>query len=467
MRSSRRPAQYRTRDISHALTNYKATREIKHSRRSASTSLENHWPLSLSIADETVLTLDVTNSTTAFHQHFRHANPKGNEQESQLEGVQLLKGYVRGDPDSKVSLARLAEDLYEGHITYRQTDDGTPTTLHFEVVQDVDAEGRMVRRTITYRDDEIIDQFPEESCLALHAPEIVSYNPFEPLIPGPLDMNDPGLGRRGTAKGKECPIAVVADYTFYNVFGDDTETVIASIVNDVDAIFRSEFGIGTPLSYLYVARTPTDPTGLGHPTNDPVQLLNQLSTVVRENNLPNLGPACLVHLMTFQNFQPTLGIAYTARSQRYGGLCSAQGYNTGLSTPLFGSTIVSRATFVSTVAHELGHGMGSDHDGSHPVPPGNPGDCTPTKPYIMHPSATNSHHSRTFSPCSKFSIEEVLSGELTCLTEQDHSNMKTAEEDEQLWTRYDAPDECEMLFPGRNYTECPYVPSLCEVRIKY
>ncbi|KAJ3038167.1 hypothetical protein HK097_003249, partial [Rhizophlyctis rosea] len=136
------------------------------------------------------------------------------------------------------------------------------------------------------------------------------------------------LRRRGVTNGvgRDCPVALIADKTFTDQFGEYVEAYMLSILSDVDGIYRRQLDVGMSVLYLYVVRNDTDPTGLGVPATDAGALLNQVS-------------------------QAGAG----------GGICSTQGLNTGIVTAAFDSNTVTRATMVTTVAHEFGHGMGSSH----------------------------------------------------------------------------------------------------------
>ncbi|KAI8823572.1 uncharacterized protein EV422DRAFT_360878 [Fimicolochytrium jonesii] len=218
-----------------------------------------------------------------------------------------------------------------------------------------------------------------------------------------------------SGKGRDCPIAVIADYKFYSTFGDDSEMAVLSLFNEVDSIYSQTVNVRTPVSYIYVVKNVTDASGFGKPAADAESLLSQLATAVAGRKIPKLPTnVCLTHLLTVQDFNPTLGLAYVGKQGMAGGICSGGGYNTGISTPMYGTKLIARSTYITTVTHELGHGMGSAHDTQHPTPPGNPASCNPAQPYIMYPSASTSTNWRTFSNCSLYSIGAALNSIASC-----------------------------------------------------
>ena len=54
------------------------------------------------------------------------------------------------------------------------------------------------------------------------------------------------LRRRGVTSGvgRDCPVAIVADKTFADQFGENVEAYILSVLSDVDGIFRAQLDVG-------------------------------------------------------------------------------------------------------------------------------------------------------------------------------------------------------------------------------
>lgn len=96
-------------------------------------------------------------------------------------------------------------------------------------------------------------------------------------------------------------------------------------------------------------------------------------------------------------------------------------------------TVFSKATYVVTVAHEIGHGFGSYHDTEHPDPPGNPSECSPTQPFIMYPAAQTSTNWREFSTCSKYSINKALRTIASCFVTRNAISALQEDAGEDVW----------------------------------
>ncbi|KAJ3158673.1 hypothetical protein HDU86_002638 [Geranomyces michiganensis] len=394
---------HRRDDLSSIFNQFHHVTTLSHTRRSLPSG-ESGLTLHLALND-TTLTLHVApNTPLVAGTHFANSdNPPPTDA--------FLAGTVDGAIESTVRLTRVREGLYEG-IARWEDSMGVARSVHFEVVPE--SEDGVGNQMIAYSAEDVVDRFDgRPTCGEVDAPVLAG---IPDLASGflqdrglgavgmtggclgpecPLELMDSSaaqLHRRAVSgRGRDCAIAVVADIKFSMTFGADSEAVALSLFNDVDGIYQSTLNVRTPLNYLYVVRSVNDTTGFGKPANSATALLSQLVKAVSGKSLPGLpSTTCLVHVLTVQDFNPTLGLAYVrhflksenkARSEEYAQVfqaprhsliqsnpyicllvvyfCQGGGYNAGISTPVYGNTLLSRLTYVTTVTHEVGHGMGS------------------------------------------------------------------------------------------------------------
>ncbi|KAJ3181158.1 hypothetical protein HDU87_001287 [Geranomyces variabilis] len=446
---------HKRNDLASIFTRYHHVTTLSHTRRSISSG-ESVITLHLALND-TTLTLHVApNTPLVAGTHFANSdNPPPSDA--------FLAGTVDGAAESTVRLTRVREGLYEG--TARWVDAaGTARLVHFEVVPGTDEDGP--GQMIAYADKDVIDPFDgRQTCGEVDAPvlagipDMASGGGFPqggaaalegPPFIQPDDGTAAQLHRRATVsgRGRDCAIAVVADINFSSTFGADTETVALSLFNDIDGVYNSTLNVRTPLNYLYVVRSVNDTTGFGKPANTANAILTQ-------------------------DFNPTLGLAYVGKSGSLGGICSSGGYNAGISTPVYGTTLLSRATYVTTVTHEkswLADNIGlskiqrSDSQrGTAPYPASlNPAACNPPNaPYIMYPASSTSINDRLFSSCSLSEIGAALDSVGSCFVARNSLGALQANATTPTWYAAKTVDQCAARpnlpsVPAGGYTDCPY-----------
>jgi hypothetical protein len=136
---------------------------------------------------------------------------------------------------------------------------------------------------------------------------------------------------------KECVVALVMDYSFYQKWGADSAAVGLSIMNDVSAIYMSNINISLSVGYLFVETFANQV--LNSSISDISAYLAEFKDKADKNSLPNgfsKQDYCVAHLLTGKPFSGKVGLAYTNQ------VCqSANGAYTGLSTmSILGFTIL-------------------------------------------------------------------------------------------------------------------------------
>ena len=194
-------------------------------------------------------------------------------------------------------------------------------------------------------------------------------------------------------------IAAVADFEYFQLHGSDASDQIASVINQVDAVYKSEIETGIQILTTMVFETSLDPFSNFNSGN---LFIDFRDTTIefgdwRAAQSGDLSTAGLGHLFS-NKFGINAGFGFINV------LCSA---STGVS--------ISTTNYVSLhpliIEHEFGHNFGAGHDGEAG------GTCANAPPgFIMASAATGT----TFSDCSK-TIMRANRDLAVCISQPDHT----------------------------------------------
>ncbi|XP_015249892.1 PREDICTED: disintegrin and metalloproteinase domain-containing protein 10-like [Cyprinodon variegatus] len=251
-----------------------------------------------------------------------------------------------------------------------------------------------------------------------------------------------------------CLLHLHADYLYYKKF-KSVEAVVAQValymraVNDI--YDKTDFNgiklINFKIKTLRVMTTQNKKDPLNRLFIGPESLLSLYS----ENNWGNY---CLSYLLTNRDYSGVLGLAWEGKAGNWGGICSQytglrngrmSTLNTGLITIQNYGQFQPPRQVQLTLAHELGHSLGSPHDEGSKC--GNLGSSGGKGRYLMFPHATDEvrENNDKFSPCSIKHISKILNlkkDECFAVNDQPICGNRIVEEGEECDVGHNDTDLC-------------------------
>ncbi len=244
--------------------------------------------------------------------------------------VHTYKGYVNGDIDRPVRLT-----IKDGHVSGYIKDD---SEMFFIEPATQFAKNSNSDDFIMYRAADIIDPV-NLTCEATH------------LEDGMEMVQNNGVLKSGDAGCITLELATEADYEYYALHGTNANELILSILNEVEGVYNTTFGLNIDVVYQSLYTIQNDPFP------DSVSTSGFILSQFRnhwEANMDHIDRD-LAHMWTGKQMDGvSIGIAYT------GTVCSSPTFAYGVSQNI-GNFAYGR--FVLT-AHEIGHNFGAQHSDS-------------------------------------------------------------------------------------------------------
>ncbi|XP_068447691.1 disintegrin and metalloproteinase domain-containing protein 10 [Clinocottus analis] len=347
--------------------------------------------------------LDLKHNAAAFSENFIVIS----ENSSTLADLShLYTGTLEGEQGS--CHGSVLQGQFEGTI---HTDNGT---YHIEPIDRYTLNPTDHHSIIYHEDDMVLPSMrtgPDGFCGAEHLNLLTQS--LRPAQAAPASRS-----RRTVDESKtSCLLHLHADHLYYSKF-KSVKAVVAQVssyiraVNDVyDKVdFAGIKLVNFKVKSLHVT-TENDKT-------DPLNPLyigpEKLLSLYSENNWGNF---CLSYLLTNRDYSGVLGLAWEGKAGNWGGICSKQTalrnnqystLNTGMVTiQNYGQFLPPRHVQL-TLAHELGHSLGSPHDEGSNC--GNLGSSGGKGRYLMFPHSTDQvrENNDKLSSCSIEHISKIL-----------------------------------------------------------
>jgi len=298
--------------------------------------------------------------------------------------VRTYKGVIAGIPNGQARIT-IDKETFEGLII-------TPDQIYFVEPAKRYSATAGPRDFVVYQQSDLLQGSLGECGLTTLAEKVSS----ETLRVESQTVN--ALGTKGVVEELFSPprtvdLATEADFEYFTTFGSATaaNNEILSIMNQVEGIYDSHFGLQFTIVFQNVWSTSGDP----YTTTVPETALEQFTNHWNANH--GSVSRDLAHMWTGKDFDSsTIGIAW-----RPGLDCPLGQQSYGMSQRLSSSP----GKFVVT-AHEIGHNFNAEHV-----------DVQPGCPNTIMGTTLNASTSQTFCPFSVSQIETHANAEVACLAQ--------------------------------------------------
>ncbi|XP_041791849.1 disintegrin and metalloproteinase domain-containing protein 10 isoform X3 [Chelmon rostratus] len=385
-------------------------------------------------------------NAAAFSENFTVVSENGS---TSADLSHIYSGTLEGEHGSACH-GSVLQGQFEGTI---HTSNGT---YHIEPAQRYTSNETDYHSIIYHEDDMVLPSMrtgPDGFCSAEHLNLLAqSLRPDEKLDPQEAPASR--LRRTVDESKTTCLLHLHADHLYYKRFKSVEGVVaqVASYMRAVNDIYDKVDFDGIKLINFKVKslRVMTE-----EDKNDPLYPLyigpEKLLSLYSENNWGNF---CLSYLLTDRDYSGVLGLAWEGKAGNWGGVCSRQTtlrngqtstLNTGLVTVQnYGQFLPSRHVQL-TLAHELGHSLGSPHDEGSNC--GNLGSTGGKGRYLMYPHATDEvrENNDKLSPCSIEHISKILKlkkDDCFVVSDQPICGNQIVEEDEECDVGHNETDLC-------------------------
>ncbi len=195
------------------------------------------------------------------------------------------------------------------------------------------------------------------------------------------------------AAAHQLSIYIHADSRFYELYGADTPNIIALALETVNTLYERDLDLTLRLAGQTIySDVASDPFGDGSLNYN--QLLDRYRVFAATET--EIGGDVLQLLTARRGFKQAIGLTYL------GTACGFPALRMGYTEYAYGL-----ATFITTLAHEMGHSLNASHD-------------TNDLSSIMAPTAeTIKDENRHFSNFSKNEVSSFISSSGTCLDDSD------------------------------------------------
>lgn len=285
--------------------------------------------------------------------------------------VHTYKGYANQNTENEVRLT-IKDDHVSGYIS--EGDD----LYYIEPVRQIVKSSNSNDFVIYLTSD--MTQTTNITCQADHLQEGVE-----------IVENDATLKSGGAAGCYTLELAIEADYEYYQIHGDESNNIIMGIMNEVEGVYSTDFGLDIDITYQGLYTTENDPY------SDSITTSGYIISEFRNywNSNKQDVHRDLAHLFTGRSMNGvSVGVAFTNAT------CSSVSFAYGVSQNI---ASFANSRFVLT-AHEIGHNLNAQHSHGESCSGGGSIMCSGVQPGAFY-----------FSEAAKTAISAKLNAITDCL----------------------------------------------------